>query len=282
MRILITGASGQLGSELKELAHHDPINEFFFLSRAELPLDQIMIIGDVLGMYEPELIIHAGAFTAVDKAESESELAAKVNYLASEEIAQYCYKHGTNLIAISTDYVFDGNSSSPLKEDAATDPINTYGKTKLEGERVILKWAKDAIILRTSWVYSTYGNNFVKTMIRLMSEREDISVISDQIGSPTYARDLAEVIFAIIKSGKWQGGVYHYSNEGQISWYDFACAIKEIKGLDCRINPISTSDYPTAAKRPKYSLLDKSKIKSTFGISIPEWRESLTQMIEKL
>lgn len=279
MKILITGSNGQLGSELQDILKDHADKECYFLDRKKLPLDQTLIIQDILGMYQPDLIIHAAAYTAVDKAESEPVLADAINHLASEEIAQYCRLHGTKLIAISTDYVFDGNSDIALTEDAPVDPINAYGMTKLKGEQAILKWHAESIVIRTSWVYSDYGNNFVKTMIRLMTERDEISVINDQIGSPTYAKDLAQAIVDIIEGEDWIGGLYHYSNEGEISWYDFATAIKEIKGLDCKINPIPTTEYPTPAKRPKYSLLDKSKIKRTFKVEVPGWKESLQKML---
>ncbi|WP_164111721.1 MULTISPECIES: dTDP-4-dehydrorhamnose reductase [Sphingobacterium] len=282
MKILITGSNGQLGSELRDILESDSRYETYFLDRKQLPLDQTAIIQEILGMYQPDLIIHAAAYTAVDKAESEGVLADAINHLASEEIAQYCRLHGTKLIAISTDYVFDGNSDVALTEDAPVDPINTYGLTKLKGEQAILKWHAESIVIRTSWVYSTYGNNFVKTMIRLMTERDEISVINDQIGSPTYAKDLAQAIVDIIEGEDWVGGLYHYSNEGEISWYDFATAIREIKGLDCQINPIPTSQYPTPAKRPKYSLLDKSKIKRTFKVEVPKWKDSLQAMLANL
>lgn len=279
-RIVITGASGQLGSELKVLLDQDVRKECFFLDRKQLPLNQISIIQDILSMYQPDVVIHAGAYTAVDQAESEAELADQVNHLASEEIALYCRLHGAQLIAISTDYVFDGNSSVALTEDAPVNPINVYGATKLKGEQAILKWCPEAIIIRTSWVYSTFGKNFVKTMLRLISERDFISVINDQIGSPTSAQDLAQAIVDIVNSGKWKGGVYHYSNEGEISWYDFAVAILDIKGLTCEIQAIPTTAYPTPAKRPKYSLLDKTKIKATFGVEIPFWKDSLRRQLE--
>lgn len=282
MKIVITGANGQLGSELKDLLEHYSEKECFFLDRNQLPLDQTMIIQDILAIYQPDLIIHAGAYTAVDKAESEQQLADLVNHLATEEIAQYCRIHGTKLIAISTDYVFDGNSEIPLNEDASVDPINNYGLSKLRGEQAIQKWLPEGVIIRTSWVYSVYGNNFVKTMIRLMTERDEISVINDQIGSPTYAKDLARAIVHIVDSANWRGGIYHYSNDGEISWYDFAVKIREIKGLDCKINAIPTSAYPTPAKRPHYSLLDKSKIKVQYDVEVPDWKESLQQMLSDL
>ncbi|WP_447770494.1 dTDP-4-dehydrorhamnose reductase [Sphingobacterium faecium] len=279
-RVVITGASGQLGQELKVLLEHDAEKECFFLDRKQLPLDQIMIIQDILGMYQPDLIIHAGAYTAVDQAESESDLADLVNHLATDEIAQYCRLHGTQLISISTDYVFDGNSRAALTEDAPVSPINVYGETKLKGEQAIQKWCPEAIIIRTSWVYSTFGKNFVKTMLRLLSERDSISVINDQIGSPTSAADFAKAIVHIVDGEKWTGGIYHYSNEGEISWYDFAVAIRDLKGLECEINAIPTTAYPTPAKRPNYSLLNKAKIKATFGVEVPFWKDSLKKQLE--
>ncbi|MHC8947801.1 dTDP-4-dehydrorhamnose reductase [Sphingobacterium hungaricum] len=281
-KVLVTGANGQLGSELNDIFKDDSSFDTHFLNRQKLPLDQPNLIHGVLDMYQPDIIIHAGAYTAVDKAESEAELADKVNHLASEQIAEYCTINNCRLIAISTDYVFDGNSSEALKEDAKVDPINTYGVTKLKGEQAIQHFCPDAIIIRTSWVYSTYGNNFVKTMMRLMNERSEISVIDDQIGSPTYANDLAKAIVDILNSKDWISGIYNYSNEGEISWYDFAVAIKEIDNLDCTIHPIPTTSYPTPAKRPKFSLLDKAKIKSTFGVEVPSWRHSLEKCIDKL
>lgn len=281
MKILVTGSNGQLGSELREYLETNPRYETYFLDRRQLPLDQTLIIQDILGMYQPDLIVHTAAYTAVDKAESEPRQADLINHLASEEIAQYCRLHNVRLIAISTDYVFDGTSDTPLTEKAAVGPINTYGLTKLKGEQAILKWAPESIVIRTSWVYSAYGNNFVKTMLRLMTERTEVAVINDQIGSPTYAKDLARAIFDVIEGDDWVGGIYNYSNEGEISWYDFACAIKEIKGLECKIKPIPTIQYPTPAKRPKYALLDKSKIKRTFKVEVPNWKDSLVEMLNK-
>ena len=279
MRIVITGASGQLGSELKDLLLDNTEKECYFLDRKQLPLDQIQIIQEILGMYQPDLIIHAGAYTAVDKAEEDQVNADLVNHLACEEIAQYCRLHDTRLITISTDYVFDGSSASALTEKAATGPINVYGQTKLAGEQAIQKWYPEAIIIRTSWVYSTYGKNFVKTMCRLMAERDEVSVINDQIGSPTYAKDLAVVLLKIVDSSKWEAGVYHYSNEGEISWYDFAVAIRDFRSFDCQVKPIPTCAYPTPARRPKYSLLDKSKIKAVFAVEVPSWEISLAKML---
>lgn len=278
MNVVITGASGQLGSELRELLQGTE-KECYFLDRKQLPLDQTALIQDILGMYQPDLIIHAGAYTAVDQAEQEPDVANLVNHLACEEIAQYCRLHGARLIAVSTDYVFDGNSAVPLTEDAPTGPVNVYGQTKLAGEKAIQKWYPDAIIIRTSWVYSSFGKNFVKTMCRLMAEREEVRVINDQIGSPTYAADLARAILKIVDSPNWQAGIYHFSNEGEISWYDFAVAIRDICSFDCQVLPIPTTGYPTPAKRPMYALLDKSKIKRVYGVEVPDWRSSLIGML---
>lgn len=281
-KILITGGGGQLGSELKDLYRGRQDVKAVFVDREELALDDIDGIIEGLRIYSPDIIIHGGAYTAVDRAETEAELADTVNHLASGEIAKYCSQYGAKLIAISTDYVFDGNSSIPLKESAEVNPINVYGATKLKGEQAIQANLLDAIIIRTAWVYSAYGHNFVKTMIRLMNERDEISVIADQIGSPTYALDLAKAIVVIIDGKKWESGLYHFSNEGETSWFDFAVAIKEIKGLDCVINAIPTSAYPTPAKRPKYSLLNKTKIKETFNLQIPFWKDSLIKMLAKI
>ncbi len=280
MKIVITGASGQLGSELRELLLGSE-KECYFLDRKQLPLDQTELIQDILGMYQPDLIIHAGAYTAVDQAEDEPGLANLVNHLACEEIAQYCRLHGAKLIAVSTDYVFDGNSAVPLKEDAPTGPVNVYGQTKLAGEKAIQKWCAEAIIIRTSWVYSSFGKNFVKTMCRLMAERDEVRVIDDQIGSPTYAADLAKAILKIADSPNWQAGIYHYSNEGEISWYDFAVAIRDIRSFDCKVTPIPTTAYPTPAKRPQYSLLDKAKIKAAYAVEVPDWKSSLMRMLDE-
>ena len=277
-RVLVTGASGQVGSELQKLFAYEPF-ETFFLDRKQLPLEQTMIIQDILSMYEPDIIIHTAAYTAVDQAESEPDLADAVNHLAVEEIAQFCRLYGAKLLAISTDYVFGGDSSVPLKEDAAVAPVNVYGETKWKGEQAILKWAPDSIIIRTSWVYSAYGSNFVKTMVRLLGEKQELRVVCDQIGSPTYAPDLAHAILTIIKGEKWESGVYHYSNEGEVSWYDFAIAIRDLMGSSCRILPVPTSEYPTAAQRPAYSLLDKEKIKRTFNMEVPFWSDSLKALM---
>jgi len=282
MKILVTGAGGQLGSELKDLAAQYSTDTFVFVDRDEMPLDNIEQVRTVLEDVKPDFIVSGGAYTAVDKAESEPDLVDVINHQAVAIMAQWAKSNNRKLIHISTDYVFPGNSATALKEDEPTDPINIYGLTKQKGEVAITASGADAIIIRTAWVYSTYGANFVKTMIRLMSERQEISVIADQIGSPTYAHDLAKAILDIIYTDKWQAGTYHFSNEGEISWYDFAMAIRELRSLDCKIIAIPTEQFPTPAKRPKYSLLDKTKIKAQFGVTVPEWKDSLRVMLERL
>lgn len=282
MKILVTGAGGQLGSELRGLSSAYTADQFVFVDRDVMPLDDLDKVRDVLQEIQPDVIVSGGAYTAVDKAESEPELVDTINHQAVAAMANWAKSNAKRMIHISTDYVFQGNSSTPLQENEPTDPINVYGLTKQRGEEAISSSGADAIIIRTAWVYSSYGANFVKTMIRLMTEREEISVIADQIGSPTYAHDLAKAIVDIIHNQKWEAGTYHFSNEGQISWYDFAVAIRDLKQLECKINPIPTEQYPTPAKRPKYSLLDKSKIKAQFGVIIPEWKDSLRKMLEKV
>lgn len=282
MKILVTGASGQLGSEIKELSVNYTNDTFIFVDREEMALDDLTQVLSVIENINPDLIISGGAYTAVDKAESEANLVDIINHQAVATMAEWTKQNNRRLIHISTDYVFQGTISTPLKENEPTNPINVYGLTKQKGEEAIISSDADAIIIRTAWVYSSYGSNFVKTMIRLMTDRDEISVIEDQVGSPTYAHDLAQVILKIIHSDRWVKGVYHFSNEGEISWYDFAVAIKELKNLDCNIKPITTAEYPTAAKRPNYSLLDKTKIKRTFGVTVPEWKQSLVNMLGKI
>lgn len=282
MKILVTGAYGQLGSEIRDLHVNYLDHNFVFVDREEMPLDNPAKVFELLENINPDLIVSGGAYTAVDRAESESELVDIINHQAVAVMADWVQMNNKKLIHISTDYVFAGNSSTPLKEDAPTDPINVYGLTKQRGEQAILDSGADAVIIRTAWVYSSYGANFVKTMIRLMRERDEISVIADQIGSPTYASDLAKVILDIIQGENWEKGIYHFSNEGAISWYDFAVAIRDLQGLDCKINAISTAEYPTPARRPKYSLLDKTKIKNVYGIHVPLWSDSLKNMLTKL
>ena len=280
--ILVTGSNGQLGSELKELAFIHSEYKFVFFSREYLPVNDKSAIEKVFLKHQPAYLINCATYTAVDKAESEIEQANEINGTAIGTLAAMCKQNKTKFIHISTDYVFNGNASSPLKETDKVDPVNAYGASKLLGEQLALDHNPESIIIRTSWVYSFYGKNFVKTMIRLMKERENIGVVSDQIGSPTYAADLAEAIIKIIGSGKWEAGIYNFSNEGNISWFDFANEIKSLIGSSCTINPLTTEQFPTPAKRPRYSVLDKTKIQQAFSIQLKEWKASLRDCLEKL
>ena len=264
--ILVTGSNGQLGKELQELAHLYPSYRFVFASREDLKLHHFGLVENYFVGLQPQYCINCAAYTAVDKAESEQDMAMLVNGEAVGNLAAVCKKFNTKLIHISTDYVFDGESEKPYQPDDSTGPISLYGVSKLKGEELCVKEDSDAIIIRTAWVYSEFGNNFVKTMMRLMRERPEIKVVNDQIGAPTYAADLAKAILDIIDSGKWVSGIYHYSNTGKISWYDFAVAIQAMIGSSSIIHPIPTIDYPTPAKRPKFSLLDTSKITSNYNI----------------
>lgn len=281
-KILVTGSNGQLGSELKELASIYPQFQFNFFDRQQLPINDGAAVEKIFEELQPAYLINCAAYTAVDKAESEKEIATEINGVAIGFLAAVCKQYATKFIHISTDYVFNGNASSPLKENDKVDPVNAYGASKLKGEQLALQNNPDSIVIRTSWVYSFYGRNFVKTMIRLMNEKENIGVVNDQIGSPTYAADLADAIMQIISSGKWEGGIYNYSNEGVISWFDFANEIKRLTGSACSINPLTTEQFPTPAKRPKYSVLDKTKIREIFSIRLKDWRESLKLCIEKI
>jgi dTDP-4-dehydrorhamnose reductase len=280
--ILVTGCNGQLGKELQGLAESYPKYHFVFASREDLKLHHFELVENFFLGTKPQFCINCAAYTAVDKAETEQELAMLVNSKSVGNLAAVCTKFQTKLIHISTDYVCDGESEIPYAEEDSTDPINIYGASKLLGEQLCLKEDPDAIIIRTSWVYSFFGNNFVKTMMRLMNERNELNVVSDQVGSPTYAADLATAILTVISSGKWQPGIYHYSNEGKISWFEFAQEIKKLTGSRTVIKPILAAEYPTPAKRPKFSLLNKEKIRSVFHIQIPEWKISLKKCIELL
>lgn len=280
--IAITGANGQLGQELKTLSVRFPQLDCRFLSREDLPIEDDRKVAAFFEDVRPDWCVNCAAYTAVDKAETEPDQARLINATAVGHLAAACRQAKARFIHISTDYVFDGSSSTPLKEDHATAPLNVYGETKLRGEQLAMQQDPDSIVIRTSWVYSPFGNNFVKTMIRLMKERPSLNVVNDQIGSPTYAADLAAAIFRIITGNNFKPGIYHYSNQGQISWYDFALAIKELTGSNCIVNPIPTSQFPTPAKRPHYSLLDKSLIRETYGLTVPDWKDSLADCLRRL
>lgn len=279
-RILVTGATGQLGSEFKTLSENYWQYEWVFADRRQVTLDNLTILKIQLEVIRPNFILNCGAYTAVDKAETEVRLADIVNHQAVKIIAQYAHDNKVKLIHISTDYVFDGKSDIALTEEAITKPINVYGASKRAGELACLDINPDAIIIRTSWVYSRFGNNFVKTMRRLLHERDTISVVNDQVGSPTYAADLAEAMMEIVSAKEWIPGIYNYSNEGEISWYEFVLAIQEITGDTCEVRGIPSSSYPTAAARPAFSLLDKSKIKNTYGVSVPDYKDSLEKCLK--
>ncbi|MBZ4192328.1 dTDP-4-dehydrorhamnose reductase [Niabella beijingensis] len=283
LKILVTGSNGQLGSELREQAAEHAGWVIDFTDRSRLPLTEEQAVLDYFEQFRPQYCINCAAYTAVDKAEQPQEQteARKVNALAVGYLAKACARYGTKLIHISTDYVFDGTASRPYRSSDPTHPINVYGTTKLEGELLAAQYT-DAVIIRTAWVYSSFGKNFVKTMIRLMAEKPSINVVADQYGSPTYAGDLAAAILSIVQSGNWVPGVYHYSNEGKISWFEFATAIGKYINSPCVVSPIPSSAYPTPARRPAYSVLDKTAIKETYGIAIPDWQDSLKQCLARL
>ncbi|HWN89030.1 MAG TPA: dTDP-4-dehydrorhamnose reductase, partial [Chitinophagaceae bacterium] len=286
-KILVTGGNGQLGKELREFSSLHTGLDFVFLSREELPIHQFELVRNYFNTLKPAYCINCAAYTAVDKAESEKDLAFQINGEAVGVLAAVCREHNSKLIHISTDYVFNGEASYPYTENFPTDPINVYGASKLEGEKQAMELNPGSIIIRTSWLYSSLGKNFVKTMIQLMNEKDEVKVIKDQLGCPTNAADLAETIFNIIgychlQIYDWSPGIYNYSNEGIISWYDFAKAIKEITASPCDIKPISTAQYPTPAKRPAYSVLDKTKIQKTFGIKLKKWKDSLRTCISNM
>jgi len=283
--ILITGAYGQLGCEFQNLAPLYPHFRFFMTDVDTLNLCYKEEIELFLDKNSVDYIINCAAYTAVDKAEDDIELCFRINRDAVKNLAEAA-DGKAKIIHISTDYVFDGTAGRPLRETDNTNPQSVYGKSKLEGEQILLKIAPESIIIRTAWLYSSYGNNFVKTMIRLGKEKTSLNVVNDQIGTPTYAADLANAILQIIeseKTGKFQSGIYHYSNEGVCSWYDFCLKIHELAGIsNCKVHPVSTAEYPTKAIRPQYSVLDKTKIKETFHLIIPHWEEGLERCLKSL
>ncbi|AWH84443.1 dTDP-4-dehydrorhamnose reductase [Flavobacterium album] len=274
MVVLVTGGNGQLGQALQAIApQYNNAIEFYFASSQEADITDEASLKAVFDKVKPDFCINAAAYTAVDKAESEPEKAHHINAVGAKNLAEACKQHNTALIHISTDFVFDGKKTTPYTEEDETDPQGVYGLTKLQGELEIQNALAEYFIVRTSWLYSEYGNNFMKTMIRLASERDSLSVVDDQTGTPTNANDLAHALVQMIKSGIKEYGIYHYSNEGSATWYDFAKKIFEINNIAIDLHPIPTSAYPTPAKRPEYSVLDKSKIKKVFGMEIRAWEE---------
>lgn len=278
--ILVTGANGQLGNEMRNLSSTDPANRYLFTDVQELDITDLARVQAFLSENVVDYIVNCAAYTAVDKAESDIELCRKINAFAVENLAKASAAIGARMIHVSTDYVYSGTHYMPYVESDAVAPTSVYGVTKLEGEQLLLAANPASVILRTSWLYSPYGNNFVKTMLRLGREREKLSVVFDQVGTPTYAADLAAAIVAILNAPEFIPGIYNFSDEGVCSWYDFTLTIHRMAGIDtCRVSPIDTADYPSAATRPFYSVMNKKKIKATYGVKIPHWEESLQKCI---
>ena len=282
MNILVTGANGQLGNEMQVLARENLQHTYFFTDVQELDICDEQAVYAYVSEHKIDIIVNCAAYTAVDKAEDNVELCDKLNNIAPGYLARAAQANGAAMIQVSTDYVFDGTAHIPYTEEEPTCPASVYGSTKLAGEQNVMDHCEKAMVIRTAWLYSIYGNNFVKTMIRLGQERDSLGVIFDQIGTPTYANDLAQAIFAAINKGVVRG-IYHFSDEGVCSWYDFTIAIHRLAGIaSCKVKPLHTADYPAKAPRPHYSVLDKTKIKDTFGIEIPHWEESLERCINQL
>jgi len=281
-KILIIGAGGQLGQCLKVVAGRRALEGLFFPAESEANILNAEALQELLNREKPDYVINCAAYTAVDKAEDEVEQAKAVNETGAANLAKACAESGATLIHISTDFVFEGNEIKLLNEADFAAPINVYGATKLEGEKAVASLLEKQFTIRTSWLYSEYANNFVKTMLKLGAERDELNIIADQVGTPTYAIDLAGTVFDIIQSNSAAYGLYHYSNEGVTSWYDFAKAIFEISQTSVKVNPIPGSAYPTKARRPAFSVMDKTKIKQTFGINISYWRDSLVECIAKI
>lgn len=282
MKILVTGSKGQLGSSLRRVFDNDPAIDATYTDHDTLDITDRDAVYRFLGDNKFDIVVNCAAYTAVDKAESDEILASALNTGAVGNLAEAAVKNGTRVIHISTDYVFSGQGCRPYEENDEPYPQSIYGRTKLEGEALLTSFCQNALIIRTAWLYSEFGGNFVKTMLRLAETRPEINVVADQIGTPTYAGDLAEAIHRIVSSGEWKPGIYHFTDEGVASWYDFTKAIFEIAGRDVKVNPIKTSEYPTQAKRPLYSVLSKKKIKKVFGLEIPYWRDSLKTCISQL
>jgi dTDP-4-dehydrorhamnose reductase len=281
-KILVTGANGQLGKEFRDLEKEFSQYEFLFLSREDLPIHHYELVRKTFDAFKPDYCINCAAYTAVDRAEQESDLAFIVNAESVGILAAVSTAHSTKFIHVSTDYVYGGDSAIPYKETDPTSPSSVYGASKKAGEDQAFKYNPEAIVIRTSWVYSYYGNNFVKTMMRLMKEKNEIAVVNDQKGSPTSATDLASFIMHVIGYPSWHPGIYNYSNAGEITWFDFAVEVKTLLGTNCRVNPIPTSAYPTPAKRPAYSVIDKAKIKQVYGVEPNDWKQSLAVCMKRL
>ena len=281
-KTIVFGASGQLGQCFKKIAEDKGIDYLLFPNEQEANILDVEALEKLFAAHQPVYCINCAAYTAVDKAEDDVETAVKINKTGVENISALCAKYNATLIQVSTDFVFKGDKASPLNEEDAAEPISVYGQTKLDGELVIPGLLDKYFILRTAWLYSEFANNFVKTMLKLGGERDVLKIIADQVGTPTYAMDLAECIITIIESGSTQYGIYHYSNEGVASWYDFTKAIFDLSGTATKVLPIATSEYPTRAVRPAYSVMDKTKVKKTFNIEVPHWRDSLQICISRL
>lgn len=282
MKILITGANGQLGTELHEILEREFPGQTLYTDVQELDLTNAKAVDSYVANNEITHIVNCAAYTAVDRAEEEKMLCAAVNTDAVKNLAMAADANGAKIIHISTDYVFDGTNHRPYRESDKVNPISQYGTTKRKGETLLLALATQAIIIRTAWLYSAHGNNFVKTMLRLADSQPEIKVVCDQIGTPTFARDLARAVVKVLQSHQWVPGIYHFTDEGAASWYDFAKAIFRIAGKDVKVTPIPTEDYPTPASRPSYSILDRTRIKATYGIEIPHWEEALADCLRQL
>jgi dTDP-4-dehydrorhamnose reductase len=291
--VLVTGANGQLGCELRALEASYPQFLFHFYDREGLPLDRTDLLSEAFETIRPQICINAAAYTAVDRAEAEPELAYAINGKAVGDLAALCHLRGTLLVHVSTDYVFDGQGKEPYRESDPVHPLGVYGASKLQGEKLAFETHNRVVIVRTSWVYSSFGKNFVKTMLRLMSDKESISVVNDQVGTPTYAADLAAALLDVaatyIRLPETEGQtdprfnrLYHFADRGAISWFEFAGAIREMISSPCEVRPISTAEYPTAARRPAYSVLDTRGIEDAFGLHIPDWKSSLHRCLERI
>lgn len=278
MNILITGCNGQLGNEMRVLAARHTAHTYFYTDVTELDITDAGAVKAYVEENAVGLIVNCAAYTNVECAEEDEDTARRINAQAVYNLG----RTGAKVIHVSTDYVFDGHAFLPYTENCPVCPATAYGRTKLEGERLLLQVAPEAVIIRTAWLYSSFGNNFVKTMIRLGRERDTLSVVFDQIGTPTYAADLAAAVFAVIEASCWLPGIYHFSNEGVCSWYDFACEIHRQAGIECEVRPILSEHYPSKTPRPHYSVLDKTKMKETFGIRIPHWTEALARCLQHL